>query len=774
MTLRISVLALSAALAACQPGGEPADTSGGSTTQASVTAETTSPRVRELVAQMTLAEKLGQLHQAAGGRSRNLNSRLTPDELDRVRRGEIGSYLHVAGAAPLGELQQVAVEESRLGIPLLFAMDVVHGYRTIFPVPIAMASTWDPEDLERASRIAAEEASAAGLHWTFAPMIDIARDPRWGRIVEGAGSDPYLGARIAVAQIEGFQSDNLAAGDTLMATAKHFGAYGAPIGGRDYGTADISERSLHEIYLPPFHAASEAGSASMMTAFNDIAGVPSTSNEHLIDGVLRGEWGFDGLIVSDWNAIAELINHGVADTRTHAGELALRAGVDMDMTSNVFAQDLAAAIEADPGLMADLDRAVMHVLTAKERLGLFDDPMAYHDPEREAAAMLTDAARAEARRIAARSVVLLENRGSALPLGPDAGRIAVIGALAEDASTQLGSWRARGTPETVTGLLQGLRLGAPAGVEITYEAGASPTSDDLSGIAAAIAAAEAADQVILIVGEDYDLSGEARSRSSLYMPDSQRALARAVLDTGRPVTVVLVSGRPLAIPDIAERADAVLASWMLGVEAGPALADVIFGRVSPAGRLPVSFPRTTGQAPFTYSENPGGRPADPDLSRDSNRFHDLPITPLYAFGHGLSYAEFEYGDIRLDADVVAPGDTIRLTIPVTNTGDRAADEVVQLYMRDPLASVARPRLELRGFARVALGAGETRSVSFILDPAQFAVFQAPGDWRIEAGAVELHVGASSSDLRQSVTVTVSETGQSQRPAASIATRIEVE
>lgn len=774
MTLRIPVLAVSAVLAACQPTGGSSETV--TQTDAGVTAPAAavSPRVQALVSQMTLAEKLGQLHQAAGGRSRNLNSRLTPDELDRVRRGEIGSYLHVAGAAPLGELQQVAVEESRLGIPLLFAMDVVHGYRTIFPVPIAMASTWDPADLESASRIAAAEASSAGLHWTFAPMIDIARDPRWGRIVEGAGSDPYLGARMAVAQIEGFQSEDLAAGDTLMATAKHFGAYGAPIGGRDYGTADISERSLHETYLPPFYAASEAGAASMMTAFNDIAGVPSTSNEHLIDGVLRGEWGFDGLIVSDWNAIAELINHGVADTRADAGALALRAGVDMDMTSDVFAQDLAAAIEADPALMADLDRAVMHVLTAKERLGLFDDPMAYHDPEREAAAMLTEAARAEARRIAARSIVMLENRDSTLPLDAETGRIAVIGGLAEDASTQLGSWRARGTPETVIGLLQGLREGAPAGVEITFEAGASPTSDDLSGLPAAIAAAETADHVILVVGEDYDLSGEARSRSSLYMPDSQRALARAVLDTGRPVTVVLVSGRPLAIPDIAEQADAVLASWMLGVEAGPALADIIFGRVSPAGRLPVSFPRTTGQAPFTYSEHPGGRPADPDLSRDSNRFHDLPITPLYAFGHGLSYSQFEYGAIHLDAALVTPGDFIRLTVPVTNTGNLAADEVVQLYMRDPVASVARPRLELRGFARIALEAGETRSVTFILDPAQFAVFQAPGDWRIEAGAITLYVGASSADLRQSAELTVSEAGRSSRPAAAIASLVEVE
>ncbi|OLF81111.1 beta-glucosidase [Maricaulis sp. W15] len=775
MKSSIPVLVAAAALAACQPVASDPDSAVAATLPTAPAEQVAiwSPRVAGLLAEMTLEEKLGQLNQVAGGRSRNLNSRLTPDELDRVRRGEIGSYLHVAGAAPLGALQQVAVEESRLGIPLLFAMDVVHGYRTIFPVPIAMASSWDTDDLVTASRIAADEASAAGLHWTFAPMIDIARDPRWGRIVEGGGSDPYLGARLAVAQVTGFQGDDLTAGNTIMATAKHFGAYGAPIGGRDYGTADLSERSLHEIYLPPFHAASAAGSGSMMTAFNDIAGVPSTANEHLIDDVLRARWGFDGMIVSDWNAVAELINHGVAETRVQAAALALRAGVDMDMTSAVFANDLAAAIEAEPALMADLDRAVGHVLTAKERLGLFDTPMAYHDADREAA-MLTETARAEARRIAARSIVLLQNRDGALPLGAGTGRVAVIGALAEDASTQLGSWRARGTPDTGISLLDGLRDEAPAGVDIRYASGADPRSDDLSGLPEAVAEAMAADHVILVVGEDYDLSGEARSRSDLFMPASQRALASAVLDTGRPVTVVLVSGRPLAIPDIAERADAVLASWMLGVEAGPALADIIYGRVSPAGRLPVSFPRTTGQAPFTYSEYPGGRPADPDLSNDSNRFHDLPITPLYSFGHGLSYAAFEYGELQLDRTAVAPGETARLTLAVTNTGDRAGDEVVQLYMRDPVASVARPRLELRGFARVALEAGETRSVTFALEPAQFAIFQSPGVWRIEAGDIELSVGASSADLRQSARLTITGDGVSDRPATAIATGVEVE
>lgn len=729
-----------------------------------------SPRVEGLLAEMTLDEKLGQLNQAAGGRSRSLNSRLTPEELDRVRRGEVGSYLHVAGAEPLAELQRVAVEESRHGIPLLFAMDVVHGYRTIFPVPIAMASTWDEADWEEAARISAEEASAAGLHWTFAPMVDIARDPRWGRIVEGAGADPYLGARMAAAQVTGYQGDDLARSDTLLATVKHFGAYGAPIGGRDYGTADISERTLHEVYLPPFHAASEAGAGSMMTAFNDIGGVPSTSNEHLIDGVLRDQWGFDGLILSDWNAIAELINHGVAETRAEAGVLALRAGVDMDMTSDVFARDLRSAIEADPALLADLDLAVGRILTAKERLGLFDTPLAYHQIERETAELLADDHREAAHRAAVRSIVLLKNENDALPVMPGAGRVAVIGALAADQSTQLGSWRAQGRPDDVVSLLDGLQSAAPDGIEIVYEAGADPRSDDLAGLDAAVALAESADRVLLVIGEHYDLSGEARSRSDVFLPASQRALAEAVLATGNPVTVILVTGRPLAIPHLAEHADAILNTWMLGVEAGPALAEIVYGDTSPAGRLPVSFPRATGAAPLTYSESPAGRPAHPDLDRDTNRYMDQPITPLYAFGHGLSYTTFEYGDLIAQSD----GSTITLSVDVTNSGTRRADEVVQLYMRDPVASVARPRLELRGFARVPLEPGETRTIQFTLEAAQSALFERPGVWRVEAGALDFHVGASADDLRAHARVAVNGDQISSRPAASIATQVEVE
>jgi beta-glucosidase len=755
----VTVMCMAVALAACAPAESRLPDN-----------NAFSPRVTELLASMTLDEKLGQLHQAAGGRSRNLNSRLTDDELDRVRRGEVGSYLHVAGAEPLAALQRVAVEESRLGIPLLFAMDVVHGYRTIFPVPIAMASTWDEADWEAAARVSAEEASASGLHWTFAPMIDIARDPRWGRIVEGSGSDPYLGARMAEAQIAGYQGGDLSQADTILATAKHFGAYGVPTGGRDYGTADLSERSLYEIYLPPFYAASRAGSGSMMTAFNDIAGVPSTANETLIDGTLRGRWDFDGLIVSDWNAIAELINHGVAETRADAGALALRAGVDMDMTSAVFVNDLRQAIEAEPALLADLDLAVGRVLTAKERLGLFDNPMVYHQTARETAELLSPDHRALARDVAGRSMVLLKNDDNALPLTAGAGRVAVIGALATDAWTQLGAWRAQGRADDVVTLLDGLQTRAPEGVEILHAAGAHPGNDDLTGIAEAVALAESADRVVLVVGEDYDLSGEARSRSDLFMPASQRALADAIFNTGKPVIVVLVTGRPLAIPNLAERADAILNTWMLGVEAGPALADIVYGDISPSGRLPVSFPRATGAVPYTYSEFPSGRPADPDLGRDSNRYHDQPITPQFPFGHGLSYSAFSYGELSATSDESG----YHLSVDVTNTGEYEADEVVQLYMRDPVSFVARPQLELRGYRRISLSPGERLTVHFHLTAAQSAVFERPGAWRIEAGELQFHVGASSADLRASASVHVDASGTSDVPASAIETRTEVE
>ncbi len=722
---------------------------------------------------MTLDEKLGQLVQRAGGRSKSLNSRLDDAELERVRAGSVGSYLHVAGAEPLAKLQKVAVEESRLGIPLLFAMDVVHGYRTIFPVPLALAATWAPEAEERAARVAADEATAAGLHWTFAPMIDIARDPRWGRIVEGAGEDPYLGARMAVAQVNGYQGGNSLRPGSLMATAKHFGAYGAAIGGRDYNSADLSERTLQEVYLPPFYAAARAGSASFMVAFNDIAGVPTTANRELLRGTLRERWGWQGLMVSDWGSIGELMNHGVAADRGAAGVLALDASVDMDMVGGVYADDLKAAIAKDPARLKLLDEAVLRILRVKEQLGLFDQPMQYHDAEREARELLAPEHREAARAIARQSIVLLKNEGKLLPLDPAKLRsIAVIGALTTDGLSSLGSWRAQGKAEEVVTVLKGITAAVPK-LKITSAPGADPRNVETSGIAAAVKLAKAADVTILMIGEDFDMSGEARSRSSLELPPSQLELARQVLATGKPVVILLANGRPLALTEISEKAPAILETWMLGVESGNAVADVLFGKYSPAGRLPAAFPRTSAAVPFNYSVNPTGRPADPDLTKDTVRYHDLPITPLYAFGHGLSYSEFRYGELAQSVKSLGPGERIDISITVENTGGVASDEVVQLYVRDPVASIARPVLELRGFKRVELGAGQRRRVTFSLTPEQFAFWSPRGQWLVEAGRIDFWIGASSADLRAQGSFEISKTHTGTAPAAALPTRVTV-
>ena len=723
---------------------------------------------------MTLDEKLGQLVQRAGGRSKALNSRLDDAELERVRAGSVGSYLHVAGAEPLGRLQKVAVEESRLGIPLLFAMDVVHGYRTVFPVPLAMASTWAPESQERAARIAAEEATSAGLHWTFAPMIDIARDPRWGRIVEGAGEDPYLGSRMAVAQVAGYQGGNTLRPGALMATAKHFGAYGAAVGGRDYNTADISERTLQEVYLPPFYAAARAGAGSFMVAFNDIGGVPTTSNRELLRGQLRERWGWQGLMVSDWGSIGELLNHGVTADRAGAAALALDASVDMDMVGGVFADDLKAVVAKDPARLKLLDEAVLRILRVKEQLGLFDKPMQYHDVERESRELLAPDHREAARAIARQSIVLLKNEGKLLPLDAKKLRsIAVIGALATDGLSELGSWRAQGKAEDVITVLKGITAAVPASVKVVSAPGADPRNNDVSGIPAALKVAKSADVIVLMIGEDFDQSGESRSRSSLDVPPSQMELARKVLALGKPVVVLLANGRPLAIQELTEIAPAIVETWMLGIEAGHAVADVLFGQYSPAGRLPAAFPRTTGAVPFYYSANATGRPADPDLAKDTVRYHDIPITPLYPFGFGLSYSEFRYGDLTQSVQAVGQGERIDISISVENIGGVPGDEVVQLYVRDPVASISRPVLELRGFKRIELGAGQRKRVTFSLTPDQFAFWSPRGQWLIEAGRIDYWIGASSADLRANGSFEITKTHTGTAPAAALPTRVMV-
>ncbi len=737
-----------------------------------------SARVEALLAQMTLEEKTGQLTQAAGGRSKTLNSKLTPDELNRVRSGRVGSYLHVAGAEPLRELQRVATEESRLKIPLLFAMDVVHGYRTIFPVPIAIASSWEPEQWEKTARVSAIEASNSGLHWTFAPMIDVARDPRWGRVVEGSGEDAFLGSIMAAAQVRGYQDDKLDGAGTMMATAKHFGAYGAPIGGRDYGSAEISERALHEIYLPPFYAAMKAGTGSYMTAFNDIGGEPTTGNADLINGTLRAKWGFEGMLVSDWNAIAELINHGVAASRADAGALAVSAGVDMDMMSLVFADDLAKAVAKNPSLMVHVDNAVRNILTAKEKLGLFDNPMAYHDVAAEKALIRSAEHRKAAHEVALRSMVLLKNEANILPVAANAQKIAVIGALAKDTQSQLGSWRARGDKAETISIFDGIKAGAAQNAAVSYAEGASPLSEDLSSIAKAVELAKNNDVIFLVVGEDFDKSGEARSNSTLEMPMSQRALSKQVIaaakEAGKPVIILLTGGRPMAIPDLARDADAILMTWFLGNEAGPAVADIVFGRAAPGGKLPIAFPRTTGAVPYSYGEYPAGRPADPDPVKDSNRFKDLPITQLFPFGHGLSYGDIKIGDLNVSSKTLDPDGDIKISVTLTNNGTRAGDETVQLYLRDLVSRQAQPKMMLRGFKRMTITPGQSRKVTFTLTPEQLTYYQKDGSWGVEAGRFDIMIGASAEDIRARSSFNLTSAIKSKTPAAAMPTKVEVE
>jgi beta-glucosidase len=705
--------------------------------------------VDSILALMTLEEKLGQLNQPGGPGADTGPAQRAGSEED-VRAGRIGSFLGVHGAANTRSLQRIAVEESRLGIPLLFAYDVIHGFRTIFPVPLAEAASFDPEAVERASRIAAIEASADGITWTYAPMVDIARDPRWGRVVEGAGEDPYLGSVMAAARVRGFQGDDLSADNTILATAKHFVAYGAAEGGRDYDAADVSERTLREIYLPPFHAAVEAGVGSVMGAFNEVAGTPMHAHDGLIDGLLREEWGWDGILVSDYTGIMELLNHRVAADSAEAGALALRAGVDVDMISRIYLRHGAALVadgRVDEGI---IDDAVRRVLRAKYDLGLFDDPYRYADPARTDSLTLRPEFVQHARDLARKSIVLLKNEpvnGSPLlPLRKDLGTIAVIGTLAADSVSALGSWAGAGRPRDAVPILDGIRQAVSPGTEVLYAPGAPVEEIDRSGFEEALRIARAADVVVLVVGEDREMSAEARNRSDLGLPGVQQELVEAVHATGTPVVTVLTNGRPLAIPWLAENAQALVEAWYLGIQMGPAVADVLFGDYNPAGRLPVTFPRATGQVPIYYNHKSTGRP--PTEDRYTSKYIDVHWTPQYPFGYGLSYTTFAYGAPRLSARSIEAGDSIVVTVDVTNTGPREGDEVVQLYVRDDVASITPAVRRLRGFRRITLRPGETRTVSFTLHPRDLAFWNAAMRLVVEPGSFTVMVGGNSQDVQQ--------------------------
>lgn len=702
--------------------------------------------VDSIVALMTLEEKAGQLHQFNG--AYNNSGPFVPDStLAAIRGGRIGSLIGVYGARLTRAVQRAAVEQSRLRIPLLFAHDVIHGFRTIFPVPIGEASSWDVALVEQSARIAAIEATAHGLHWTYAPMVDIARDPRWGRIVEGAGEDPYLGAQMAAARVRGFQGHDLNSAHTMLATAKHFVAYGSAEGGRDYNVADISERTLHEIYLPPFRAAVAAGVGSLMASFNEVAGTPMHAHGDLINGVLRKSWGFNGLVISDWTGIMEMLRHGVASDTAHAATLAMNAGVDIDMMASFYLTRLPALVRAGQVPAPLVDEAVRRVLRAKYRLGLFDDPYRYSNEKREQALTLHGDHVVFARDIARKSIVLLKNENQVLPLARNLGTIAVIGPLATDARSALGNWSAAGNDKDVVTPLEGIRRAAEPATRVLHARGAAVEGTDTTGFAEALSVARSADVIVAVLGEHQDMSAEARNRTSLDLPGSQQLLLERLHMLGKPIVLVLTNGRPLAIPWAAEHVPAILETWFLGVQAGPALADVLFGEYNPSGKLPVTFPRHVGQVPIYYNHKNTGRPAD-EADRYTSKYIDVPWTPQWVFGHGLSYTTFGYGAPRLSRTTLGPGDTLNVEVTVTNTGSRAGAEIVQLYLRDDVATVTRPVRALRGFRKVELGPGTSATVTFTLGAEDFGMLNARLERVVEPGTFTVFVGGSSATQNQ--------------------------
>lgn len=701
-------------------------------------------RVRELLARMTVEEKAGQLVQYSA-RAGMTGPGSMPDLAPLIRAGQLGSLLNVFGAAEARQWQQLAVETSRLHIPLLFGLDVIHGYRTIFPIPLGSAASWDLAAIERAERVAAAEASAAGVHWTFAPMVDIARDPRWGRIAEGAGEDPFLGSAIARARVRGFQGSGLAAADTLLACVKHFAAYGAAQAGRDYFTTDVPERTLREIYLPPFHAAVEAGAGSVMAAFNDLNGIPATANAFLLERVLRGEWAFRGFVVSDWEGIAELRQHGIAADLREAARKAFLAGVDMDMQGRAYGQYLAGLVRSGAVPATRLDEAAGRVLAAKFELGLFDDPYRRCDPAREKAELLKPEHLAAARELARASCVLLKNDG-VLPLKTSGLTVALVGPLADAPDDQLGSWHGQGDPKDSVTLRAALAAAFP-GSRLRYARGCGVQGEDRSGFEAAQKAAENSDVVVAALGEAQWQSGEAGSRAHLGLSGPQRALIEALHRTGKPLVLVLMTGRPLLITEEEPCADAILVAWHPGTMGGPAVADVLTGAYDPSGRLPVTWPRALGQIPIFYDHMSSGRPG-PENGNPNDRYYsrylDESNAPLYPFGYGLSYTTFAFDQLRLSSPALkADGGRLTVAVRVRNTGKRYGEEVVQLYVHQRVASVTRPVRELKGFAKVALAPGEQREVDLTLDPADLAFWRADETWGPEPGPFDVYVGDSS-------------------------------
>ena len=700
--------------------------------------------VRDLMKKMTLTEKIGQLSQYVGGELlTGPKSGAVSDSL--FVRGMVGSILNVGGVDNLRKLQQKNMESSRLKIPILFAFDVIHGYKTIFPTPLAESCSWDLALMYETAKAAAIEASASGIHWTFAPMVDVARDPRWGRIVEGAGEDTYLGCKIAEARVRGFQW-NLGKPNALFACAKHFVAYGAPQAGRDYAPVDLSLSTLAEVYLPPFKACIDAGVHTFMSAFNSINGVPATSNRWLLTDLLRKEWKFKGFVVSDWNAVQELKAHGVAETDEDAAMAAFNAGVDMNMTDGLYNRCLEKLVRENCIDMNEIDASVERILRAKYALGLFEDPYRFLDNQRESREVRSASAMALARKAAASSMVLLKNANALLPLSKQTKRIALVGPLANNRAEVMGSWKARGEDKDVVTVLEGIKNKLGSGTEVNYVQGCDFLDPSTSEFSAALEAAKQSDVVIAVVGEKALMSGESRSRAVLRLPGKQEALLDTLRKAGKPLVVVLMNGRPLCLESVDKQADAMLEAWFPGTQCGNAVADVLFGDIVPAAKLTASFPLTEGQIPNNYNYKRSGRPGDMPYS-STVRHIDVPNRNLYPFGYGLSYTTFSYGEMQCPTAFDDKG-FLPVSVDVTNTGNYDGEEIVQLYVADKVASMVRPVKELKGFQKVFIPKGQTKRVEFKLNVKDLGFWNNLMQYVVEPGTFEIMVGTNSEELQK--------------------------
>jgi len=700
-------------------------------------------KVNVLLAKMTLEEKIGQLNQYSGRLVTGPVNDKNKTQKEDIKAGLVGSVLNVKGVKDTREIQELALQ-SRLKIPLLFSLDVIHGYKTIFPVPLAEAASWDMDVLEESARIAAKEAAASGIHWTFAPMVDVAKDPRWGRIMEGAGEDTYLGKQAAKARIRGFQGQRLGDTSFIMACAKHFAAYGAAIAGRDYNAVDMSLQQLWQDYLPPFKAAADAGAATFMNSFNTLNGIPATGSAYLQRDILKGQWKFNGFIVSDWGSVAEMTKHGFAENDTIAAWRALEAGSDMDMESKAYLRSLAFLVRTKKINSSLVDDAVRRILYKKFEMGLFDDPYKFSDEKREQRVMNDPSHAVAARRVAERSIVLLKNTNSILPLKKEIKTIAVIGPLAESRRDMAGSWVVPPVDTTlIVNLYEGLKNKIPAATIRTVK-GTGVLDSDTSGFAEAVALAGKADIVIMALGETWDMSGEAKSRSNITLPGAQQQLLARIKAIGKPVVAVIMAGRPLVMDTVSAQADAIVYAWWLGNEAGNAIANVLTGSYNPSGKLPVTFPRNMGQIPITYKQLNTGRPVvDEKNITYRSAYIDVSNKPAYAFGFGLSYTSFAYSKLQTTKTSFSGNDSIRVSFVLTNTGSYAGEEVAQLYIRDRVASTVRPLKELAGFQKILLQPGESKTLSFVINKETLAFYNSRLQWVTEPGMFDILIGSAS-------------------------------